>query len=210
MAEHYNLEFGYYPSTAQFNIPEIKPVYELDYPDRWVEFAVTQRNKHLRDKTGVHFYERDYMFNRVWNEPNKYIHLLSQYRVVASPDFSMYGDYPQAMQIWNLYRNCWCARFWQENGITVIPTVLWGDESTWDWCFSGMPKHSIITVSNVGNAKGKEKLDYFNKGYIEMLNRLEPKEIIMMVSNLNWNYEGNVHYIKWCRLKGEQYGRREL
>ena len=203
MSEHYNLENAQYLGVGKFQMPEIQPVYELDYPDKWIEFDYAHRNRN-RDNVGIHFFERDYKFDRVWNEPNKYIPLLQSYKCALSPDFSMYSDYPRAMQIWNLYRNCWCARFWQDNGIKVIPSVMWVDEDSYDWCFDGMPKKSIVAVSTVGNMKTDEDKKYWIKGYTEMLNRLDPKEVLIWVRDFKWEFEGPTHYIKWCMKKGEQ------
>ena len=203
MSEHYNLEFADYPRLNHYGFPPILPVHELDYPDRWIEFDYAHRNRN-RANTGIHFYERDYKFSRVWEQPNKYIPLLQSYKCVLSPDFSMYADYPKAIQIHNLYMNCWCARFWQDKGITVIPSVMWVDKDSYDWCFEGMPHNSIVSVSTVGNMQNQQDRDYWMSGYNEMLNRLNPSEILVFSRDFKWDLEGNVHWIKWTLRKGEQ------
>lgn len=53
----------------------------------------------------VHFYEDDYLFERLWKNPKKYIEILKRYKGVILPDFSLYRDMPLAMQIWNIYRS---------------------------------------------------------------------------------------------------------
>ncbi len=44
---------------------------------------------------------------------------MKKYDGVLSPDFSMYTNYPEAFQIWQVYRNRWCAAYWQSKGIKV-------------------------------------------------------------------------------------------
>lgn len=52
------------------------------------------------------------------------------------PDFSTYTDYPYAFQIWNLYRKCWLAAYWQQiYDLKVIPVLSWSDEKSYDFCF---------------------------------------------------------------------------
>ena len=86
----------------------------------------------------VHFFLYDYRFERVWKNPEADIEKLSRYRAVLSPDFSMYLEMAPVMQMYNVFRNRWCGAYWASKGIRVIPTVNWGDESTFDFCFDGI------------------------------------------------------------------------
>ena len=88
----------------------------------------------------VHFFLYDYRFERVWKNPEADIEKLSRYRAVLSPDFSMYLEMAPVMQMYNVFRNRWCGAYWASKGIRVIPTVNWGDESTFDFCFDGIEK----------------------------------------------------------------------
>ena len=82
-----------------------------------------------------HFFEDDYLFERLWRNPKIYLPILKQYNGVILPDFSLYRDMPLVMQLWNIYRSraigCWL----QSNGIKVIPDVRFGDERTYHCCF---------------------------------------------------------------------------
>jgi hypothetical protein len=42
---------------------------------------------------------------------------------VLQPDFSVYGNWPFPMNLWNMYRSRWVARYWQSIGIRVIPVL---------------------------------------------------------------------------------------
>ena len=90
----------------------------------------------------------------------------------------------------------WISAYWQERGLTVIPLIRYGLEEDWDWCFDGYPKHSIVAISTVGGGKSDEMIDIGMRGYEEMLNRLEPKEVIIYTNSFDY-YPGNVRYIKY-------------
>ncbi len=143
----------------------------------------------------AHFYYDDYKFINAWREPDRYIDRLKKFKAVIAPDFSLYTDFPRALQILSCYRRQWCARYWQDNGIDVIPDVVWGDEESYEFCFLGIPKGSVVAVSTVGVALDDEwngiDDDLFKKGYNEMLKRLEPTAVIFYGSEIE-GLEGNI------------------
>jgi hypothetical protein len=63
----------------------------------------------------------------------------------------------------------------------VIPTVNWGDESSFDFCFEGIEKGSVVAVSTYMASEHDNRCDqkeWFLAGYNEMLRRIEPEKII--------------------------------
>ena len=129
---------------------------------------------------GIHFFIDDYQFQRIWNNPAAYIQMLKRYKFVCSPDFSLYTDMPKALQIFNTYKKQWLARYFQEQGINVVSTVSWSDETSFDFCFDGIPEDSCVAVSSVGVWKNPECLAAFKKGYEEMIRRIKPSKILFM------------------------------
>lgn len=79
----------------------------------------------------VHFYIQDYQFNRIWNRPQKYIDMLKKFKGIVMPDFSYFTDMPVVLQKYAHYKNLWFARMCQLQGITVIPSIVFGDRSSW-------------------------------------------------------------------------------
>ena len=143
----------------------------------------------------AHFYYDDYKFISAWREPDKYLDRLRQFKAVVSPDFSLYTDFPRALQILSCYRRQWCGAFWQYEGIDVIPDVVWGDKESFSYCFDGIPKGGTVAVSTVGVKRDEEwnneKNDLFKAGFDEMMTRLEPTTILFygdMIEGL----EGNI------------------
>lgn len=199
MPRHCNLQSAMYKGVGKYDIPEIQPVYECT-AQKWLSFKQVKPYPTQKDKnTGVHFFMYDYLFERVWNTPDKYLTYLSRYDYVLSPDFSLYVDFPLAVTIYNHYRKHWLSAYWQEWGIPVIPVVRWMFPDSYDWCFDGEPKNSIVAVSNVGCVKNKELKKMFDDGYKEMLKRLNPSQILFFGKKFG-DYEGNVKYIRLERL----------
>jgi hypothetical protein len=135
----------------------------------------------------VHFFLDDYRFETVWNRPVKALEALRPYHTLLTPDFSLYRDWPLLLQLWNTYRSRWCGRFWQEEGFTVIPTVSWSTAVSYDFCFLGVPRRSVVAVSAVGVnlSPGSRQamaapLEYrlFVDGFTEMVRRLEPTVVL--------------------------------
>lgn len=129
----------------------------------------------------VHFFLYDYKFERVWKNPDSDLEKLKHYRGVLSPDFSMYVEMAPALQLYNTFRNRWCGAYFSSKGIRVVPTVSWGNENTFDFCFDGIEKGSTVAVSTYmvsEHDRRKDQKEFFLKGYNEMLRRIEPEKII--------------------------------
>ena len=71
------------------------------------------------------FYTEDWRFGRCYDRPAPFVEELleAEWSAVVEPDFSMYGSWPEAVRIHNLYKSRWCARFWQQFDIKIIPKL---------------------------------------------------------------------------------------
>lgn len=196
MPELCNLKTRMYEGVGRYNVPVIQPIDELPSIDTWLEFEKAKKLRVKPKKTGVHFFEYDFKFECVWNFPDRYADVLSAYDCILAPDFSIYVDIPRAVQIYNHYRKHWISAYWQDKGLTVIPTMCWGYEDTYDFCFDGEPMNSIVAVSNIGCNQETELKKMWIAGYEEMLKRLQPKEILVYTNSFDY-LPGNVRYIKY-------------
>lgn len=173
-----------FEGDGKFNIPVIPKALltDSDFSDLLlIGFDRTnlENNNHL-DRM-VHFFLYDYKFERVWKNPDSDIEKLKRYRAVLSPDFSMYLEMSPALQLYNTFRNRWCGVYFASKGIPVIPTVSWGDERTFDFCFQGITKGSTVAVSTYmvsAHHNHRDQKEFFLKGYNEMLRQIEPEQII--------------------------------
>jgi hypothetical protein len=113
----------------------------------------------------VHFFIDDDRFDEIWKNPDAYRAELSQYKQALSPGFSVYADMAGTLQVFNTFRSRWLGAFWQEMGMTVIPTVTWADRMTHDFCFDAIEQGSVVAVSTLGFG-GHEWM--FMKGFARM------------------------------------------
>ena len=97
------------------------------------------------DKT-IHFFTYDWLFEKVYSKPDEELEKLRQYKYLLSPDFSIFTNMPLALQIESIFKNRWCGAYWQRQGLTVIPTVSWGDEKSFHFCFDGIEQGSVVAV----------------------------------------------------------------
>ena len=147
-------------------------------------YAKTSANKDV----GIHFYIDDYQFERVWNYPEKYVGILQQYECILSPDFSLYMDMPMPMKIWNVYRSRQIGAFYQSMGIKVIPTLSWAEPETYRFCFQGIEKNSIVSVSTVGVKNSDGAIEVWTDGMKEAIRQLEPSLILEYGGDIGFDY----------------------
>ena len=161
-----NIQKANFKANNKWNIPKIKGVQKFDKNIEFIGFNYAKTfQRENKTKFGIHFFLDDYQFNRIWNNPNKYIELLKEFEYVLSPDFSMYTDYPKAMQMWKHFQKHWIGAYLEKNGIKVIPTIGWSDEESYEWCFDGEPTKTIVAVSSIGTQRYEDSRVLFLKGF---------------------------------------------
>lgn len=189
-----NLDTAQYTGSGKYDIPEIAPVYELPPIKEWIGFHYVLSDKNPEGKA-VHFFESDYLFERLWRNPERYLEKLQQYECVASPDFSPYGDMPLALQIYNHYRKHWIGHWLQENGVTVIPTIRAStDPRSLEWYLDGEPHGGIVLMSSMWSTKYPEEA---KDEYRRMKQALRPKKVIIYghKADMGIDPKDNVEYI---------------
>ena len=191
-----NLNKATFKGVGKYDIPQIEPVYDYEIGEikEWIGFNYVLSDKEPQGKA-VHFFLDDYQFQRLWNNPEKYIEKLKRYEVVLSPDFSPYGDMPMATQIFNHYRKHWVGALLQEHGIKVIPTIRASrDERSLEWYLDGEPKGGIVCISSMWTSD-KESKEYFIKEFEMMVETLKPQKIYVYGNEVE-GLKGNIEYIK--------------
>ena len=185
----HHFELGQFETEGEYGIPVLSPVH-LDERMEWIRFnhALKEPNKH---QYGVHFFIDDYLFARAWNDPTRYGQFLWQFKAVMTPDFSMFSDYPKAVQVYNHWRKHQLGAYWQNLGITVIPTIGWVGKESFEWCFLGETKGATVAVSSVGTQKNPLARKSFLDGYNAMLDILYPSKIIFF-GDVPKECEGNI------------------
>lgn len=196
----HNLVYGMFDGVGEYDIPKMYPIHIDDLEDIPLQgFNYALKEQHP-ENIGVHFFLHDYQFERVWRYPDRYTDCLSKFAFVLSPDFSPYANIPKALKIFNIYRKMWCGRYWQEHGMRVIPTVTWGNDEDLEWCLDGIPKHSTIAISTMGEGRWanfsalKDNWDY-------ILWKLKPETILLYGKDLSKELSGNIVFKKLINSK---------
>lgn len=168
-------EFLYNNSQGKYNFPiihkqqiDVNAIKFLSYD------KIKRDDKTNYDKT-IHFFTYDWKFEGVYNKPEQELEKLKQYKYLLSPDFSIFTNMPLALQIESIFKNRWCGAYWQSQGLTVIPTISWGDKESFDFCFDGVEKGCVVAVSTYYRENCEEE---FMLGFNEMLKRIEPSIIL--------------------------------
>lgn len=161
-----------------------------------------------------HFFIDDYQFERLWTSPAKYLDALRGYDCVLTPDFSLYLDMPAPMQAWNRYRSQALGRYWQDNGLAVVPTLSWAQPDSYAFCFEGVPRHSTVATSTVGVKGDAAALAVWTDGMREAMRRIEPSRVLLYGGDVGFDLGGCevVHYKNSVteRMGNGRQGRIEL
>lgn len=138
---------------------------------------IKRNDPQIDGNVGVHFFVDDYRFEKYYANYNKYVDLLRRYHFVLTPDFSLYSDMPIWRQIESIGKNRWCGAYWQSQGLKVIPTISWSLYSSYEFCFAGIERGSIVAIGMIGAKSTKYK---FMQGYERMLETLNPSKIVCL------------------------------
>ena len=160
---------------GEYDFPVLKEEHEI--PRKLIPFSRALREDKDFNQW-VCFYEDDFLFERIWNRPARYLDRLSKFSGIITPDFSLYYDLPLAMQLWNIFRSRALGRWFQRQGIKVIPNIRFGDQRTFECCCAGISKHSVIAIGTLGCLKVKAYRETFINGINYVADRLEPEAII--------------------------------
>lgn len=163
-----------YVCVGKWDMPLVKSL-PLEGDVKLIACSDTKNKDAFNRDCGVHFFVDDYRFKGIYDNPELSLNKFSQYKFVLTPDFSLYADMPLWLQLTNVAKNRWCGAFWQEHGLTVYPTISWGLAASFEFCFDGVERNSVVAVGTIGCMREKNR---FMRGYDAMLERLSPSAII--------------------------------
>lgn len=174
--ENYNK--AVFESDNYFDFPVITRVRNnISLIPKFLDFDTFRRKKTFQNN-GVHFFIDDYKFQCIWNSPERYSSMFQKSELVIMPDFSLYYDFPLALQIYNKYRNHWLANYYSVNGVKVIPNISVSTSDCWEWSFLGYPQKSVLAFCDIGSIRNSTSRDVLCKSYEEMIKRLNPIQIL--------------------------------
>lgn len=192
-----------FPVENEFGIPTIKKnIVDLSNIEL-IGYNNVKNNYRYGKNKMVHFFVDDYKFLTSFDEAYahistqiqlyegygfRYVKRLAQYGHVISPDFSLRPEMPRWVQLMAVGKSRWVGAYWQSKKLSVIPSVCWGDKSSFDFCFLGIERGSMVAVSTFGCRRNPKE---FLQGYNRMLSVIEPSVIICYGQAIE-GMEGNI------------------
>lgn len=151
--------------------------YTGNIPQQLIAFS--KAAKDTAHRACVHFFEYDFMIERFWNSPRKYLKMLKNFPAVISPDYSVSYDVPDEVNEWNIFRNYASARIMQLHGIAAIPNIPVCLPRLYHKVFDPLESGGIYAISNV-----RAHANYFTrhewyKFVREAVRRLNPKALLI-------------------------------
>ena len=175
---------------GSFDMPVVGNFDDISNIDYIALFSDTSEYKKT-ENTAVCFYQYDHVFDGIHGLYNSIVYKdekrLAKYRErfkdvkwIVAPDYSLFGDFPNALQIFNVYRSrvciCWLA---SNTNAKIIPNVRWSLPFTFEYSFDGIMKGSNIAIGLVGLTKGNDNRSMFLEGFKKMIDTIQPKAILV-------------------------------
>ena len=169
-------------TEGYYDIPKIKGVqYE---PLGAIRFSdITNRKYKNGSACVVHFYEDDYKFLRILNDPGKYLALLKKHEAVIAPDFSLYKNKHVAEKIACTYVNFKIGAWLQKCGIKVIPNVRLSGYESAAYALAGVPENSTLAIGAHGCTKNLSNRPEFVEELKMIINLKNPTNLIIYGSD---------------------------
>lgn len=172
--------FHLFPSNNVYGIPQLPKPKLTDYPTWMAPFRTRISNTVIPTDGAIHFFLEDFRFESVWNKPTNSLNAIQKFNTVLSPDFSLYREWPLAIQLWNTYRSRWMGCYWHHHGHTVIPTISWSTADSYEFAFTGIATGSVVAISACGVNHLHDPLQraLFMAGYLQMIQAIQPTAVL--------------------------------
>ncbi len=182
-------DIPYCPTTAK-NLPKGMILWE-DAKHLYKQ-EIARHHRHFHCNKFVCFYQDDYKFDGpqkgIWNHAVSVLKMLRHFDGCITPDFSTYRDFPEPEKMYNTFRMRKIGYWLGRNGIQVINNVRWGTQETWNYCWVGIPKNSVVCIGTVASGlRNKVNKHIFEVGLRELIRILQP-HTILVYGSANYNF----------------------
>lgn len=182
MRPYHNLHKYCFGSDNKYGFPLLPANTVQVNTEKFIDFHTALS---ISDRScGVHFFIDDFKFERLWTYPERYINFLKDFECVIMPDFSLYYNAPEAVGIYNKYRNHWLYCYYTMHGVNMIPLYRLGSPDFFEWSNLGFPpERSVFAVSDIGCRKVNNLKNDF-KLSLDNLTRLQPLQVLYFTHSL--------------------------
>ena len=132
----------------------------------------------------LHCFIHDFQFSNLITNTKKHVEELTEFDGIICPDTTITIGGSKTINQAQVYFSRAVGFYLQKHGVNAIPCVRWGDPSTYDYCFLGVPKHYMVAISTHGcimpcKENNNELRNSFINGLPIMLERLKPEYVIV-------------------------------
>jgi len=129
-------------------------------------------------KSIVGFWTADHKQDKVWTDTGGVVKRFKDMGIAAAvtPDFSVFHNWPLPLTLYNMYRNLFVGRFFQEAGIPIVANLCYpGDVSVGLDHLSMLPKNAIWARQLQSKyTKEERRIEAF---YLEEVVKRQPKAL---------------------------------
>jgi hypothetical protein len=164
------------------DIPYMLKFENIVAPKRLAPYTARKR---IKDKNVFfHCFIHDFKFSGLITETKRHVADFAGYGGIICPDPTITIGGSRTINQAQVYFSRAVGFYLQKNGVFAVPCVRWGDFSTYDYCFLGVPKNYIVAISTHGcimpcKENGNELRNAFIAGLPVMLERLAPKYVLV-------------------------------
>ena len=160
---------------------------KIDYLSLYSDLQDYQKT----NNTCICFYQYDHVFDGINGLYNSVIYQnekrltffrerFKNVKYIVGRDYSLFGDFPVALQIFNIYKSRVCMAWLKDNtNAIIIPNIRWTFDFSYKFAFDGIMRGSNIAISILGQIRDKSNKKMFFDGFKEAINRIEPKTILV-------------------------------
>ncbi|MCR5095524.1 MAG: DUF4417 domain-containing protein [Erysipelotrichaceae bacterium] len=175
--------------VEHYDIPYVDVRRDIILPDKLISYSKVNLVD-SKENVFVHFYQDDYIFDGtygIWNAllyDNQFkkgfcFEKLDKVSGIICPDYSIYGDMPKDQQIWNVGRSRRIGSYFNRIGIPAIPNVHWLGPESYEYCFAGLRKNTIVAVSTLGCLRSNLDKSIFMPGLQYLIDSIVPDVLII-------------------------------
>ena len=163
-----------FSTSTAYELPDL-PAYTGPIPDHLIGYREKRLDGPAPAGAAVHFYLSDYRFESVWFRVEQAWQYIRRFQIALVPDFSLTEAAPFVVNLAQIYRARWVARLWNTRGLSVIPSLTWAGPASYDYCFTGIGRGSIVAVGTVG----VKDWSVFEAGFSAAVYTIAPRLILI-------------------------------
>ena len=101
-------------------------------------------------KESWHCFTDDWRFESIWRSPENSLRYALDREIITSPDYTIRPNWPIEAIRWQLWRSQAITRYWQANGVNVVPCYNWTSVRQIDNCLGLYQCSPVIAVRSPG------------------------------------------------------------